>query len=82
MVIEFHDDENSDCVQTEYPVLALIVPDTPYHHRTPILVGTKLLQQCYKEYTQRHGSANCRPVPPRLQRACQGVALLDSMVHQ
>jgi hypothetical protein len=64
-------------------VLALVVPDTAYHSKTPVLLGTNYLQLCYSHCTQRYGfSVADWPVSGEWRGVYHTLLEMDAMVHQ
>jgi hypothetical protein len=66
-----------------YSILALVVPDTPFHMQAPVLLGTNLLQLCYSTCIGLYGpSFSHWPVPPSWKQAYQSFAMVENMVQQ
>ena len=73
------DGESSDV----YDTLALVVPQTKYHYRTPVLIGTNLLQFCYADCISKFGSSlDSWPVSSPWRQAFAGFILVGNLVNR
>ena len=67
----------------EHHALALVVPQTTYHSRAPVLIGTNVMQMCYSASEQSFGHDLCKwPVSPSWRHVYQQFVQLNHTVYQ
>ena len=79
--VTFPRDENGS--SHTYSTIVLVVPDTDYHHRTPLLLGTNLLRHYFATCMSAFGSCwKSWPIHSNLKMAYACFSLVRNMVQQ